>query len=584
MVGRPEPAADRRARRDRAPRLRLRGVDRRGLRAQPGARLPARDASVRGRRDRDRAGDPRLLAVDRPGLRLRPGGRRPGRARDRAAALARRRADAVRGARARGGARLAPVRSRRGGTPSRPRRGRRLRGRAGPGGGHLALRRSSERPDRRACGPGRRPLDPAQPRAGLPPGRPRRALRGRELRPRVRARPARGAWRPAARLAHAAHRRAVDRVRAHGPGRRARHRRRRRPRHRERAHPGAAGRRDRVERRDPPHGRRGPRSLVGLALFAARRGHRDRRRPLHPRPPRPELRPGPHRLHGHLERQLGPGLRADREQPLHARGVRRVPRPPPAGRRAQRVAPAARARRRGAQGDRPDAGGAPPARHRPPRAERGGGARQRHLRRALRHGARAARALDSRGARRDRAPRARARGGSGVRAGGPEPARMGTARGREQPARVLRGLAPRRLPAHRRPPVLLQHDAPRVSGRYHPAGLRDLGGPLLRAADHARHPGGPVRGRAGRAARPRAARGAAAALLAVLLRGDRARLPRARGRADPALRPVPRIPDLRALDSALRAPAVHRPGLARVNAAGRAEARAHHGPRPRGRA
>ena len=46
---------------------------------------------------------------------------------------------------------------------------------------------------------------------------------------------------------------------------------------------------------------------------------------------------------------------------------------------------------------------------------------------------------------------------------------------------------------------------------------------------------------------------------AGVLRGDRARLPAARDRADPALRAVPRLPDLRALGRAVLAAAVHRP-------------------------
>ena len=66
---------------------------------------------------------------------------------------------------------------------------------------------------------------------------------------------------------------------AHRAGAGTGDRRRRRPGHRERAHLGAAaGRRHRAEPRDPRHRRRQARPLVGVALLAAGRVHRHRRR------------------------------------------------------------------------------------------------------------------------------------------------------------------------------------------------------------------------------------------------------------------------------------------------------------------
>ena len=187
---------------------------------------------------------------------------------------------------------------------------------------------------------------------------------------------------------------------------------------------------------------------------------------------------------------------------------------------APRVAPAARARRRGAQGDRPDAGGA--------LRRRGIDRPERNVVVVLgsdifgeRYGTVLARLEpDSRGELDEiAAPRARARGGGVVFAPGGRAARMGTARGREQPARVLRGLAPRRLPAHLRRPFFFNMTRLGSVGETTPPGYV-TSADLFCAADHARHPGGPVRGRAGRARLALGpARGAAAALLAVLLRG-----------------------------------------------------------------
>ena len=93
-----------------------------------------------------------------------------------------------------------------------------------------------------------------------------------------------------------------------------------------------------------------------------------------------------------LSAGVGPGLRAQRGEPLHARGVPRVLRSPRAGRRPGRHATAPPRRRRGAAHDRAGARG---ARRPEPGAQRGRPARARHLRRAVRHRARPSRAVDA---------------------------------------------------------------------------------------------------------------------------------------------------------------------------------------------
>ena len=95
--------------------------------------------------------------------------------------------------------------------------------------------------------------------------------------------------------------------------------------------------------------------VVGVALLPAARQHGRRRRALDPGRARHALRPDPHRLHRHAERELRDRVRADREQPLHRGGVRGVPRPPDARRHPERLAPVPAGRRRGAADHRPRA-------------------------------------------------------------------------------------------------------------------------------------------------------------------------------------------------------------------------------------
>ena len=227
----------------------------------------------------------------------------------------------------------------------------------------------------------------------------------------------------------------------------------------------------------------------------------DRRRPLDPGRPRHEVRPDPHRLHRHAQRELGRRLRAHRDQPLHGRGLRGVLRPPEAGRHPERVRGCTgswvtrrcarrcwRSRRWSARASSDPraatwwccsaatssascSGPCWPAASRGPAAEL---ARMRQL---------------AAGARR------RCR----VRPRRPVPARMGgPARGRRDHERFCAGLPPRRVPADRRQAVLLQHDAGSrdIAAKPPPRATSTPIDPLEILARHARDPGGAVRARA----------------------------------------------------------------------------------------
>ena len=118
-------------------------------------------------------------------------------------------------------------------------------------------------------------------------------------------------------------------------------------------------------------------------------------------------------------------------------------------------------------------------------------------------------------------------------------------------------------PPDGRQAVLLQHEAPRGRGRRLHHGIARRARPGPRSADHARDPARPLRDRVrvaaasscGSAGRPTAS---SLFFFAAIGLG----FLRARGRADPALRPVPRLPDLRAVGRAFRAARVHRDRIA----------------------
>ena len=175
-----------------------------------------------------------------------------------------------------------------------------------------------------------RPWTPLSRVVGYPPP-PGGGVRAGLLRPRLRAGAGHAAGRPDARLEGAAPRPAVASATCcGGRDRRAGDRRRRRPRHPQRADLGRApGGRDRAQPR-----RSATSSTTSCALARARR---TRCRGVHTRSATAARRSrATHERYDQihigftdtLSAELGAGLRADREQPLHRRGVRRVPRPP----------------------------------------------------------------------------------------------------------------------------------------------------------------------------------------------------------------------------------------------------------------
>ena len=120
--------------------------------------------------------------------------------------------------------------------------------------------------------------------------------------------------------------------------------------------------------------------------------------------------------------------------------------------------------------------------------------------------------------------------------------------------------------------------------RAHGGGLRLHGRPVRRAARDVRDPRRPVGGARRRAARPDLAARPAAAGRPRALRRHRARVPDARGGADPAVRALPRVPDLCALGRAVLAPGLDGCGLAAQQPRGRPPAGARPsrwGPRAR---
>ena len=250
-------------------------------------------------------------------------------------------------------------------------------------------------------------------------------------------------------------------------------------------------RRHRAQPRDPRHRRQGParrsrarptrcRGCRPRSATAARRSpHRDKR-----------LRDDPDRLHGHLQPELGAGVRADREQPLHGRGGRGVPRPPEARRRADARAAGRALRRGGAARDRARARRAAAARRRRP--ERNVvvvlGNYDAPFRRFV-YGTVLAKnepfTAAEIAALRQLVARARARASPTCPAGRTrrEWAELAAA---PDDAGVLRGLRARRLPADRRQAVLLQHEAAVGHRRRHHRGDDRRARPDRRAADRAR--------------------------------------------------------------------------------------------------
>ncbi len=402
----------------------------------------------------------------------------------------------------------------------------------------------------------RRRVAPAQPGPGH--GQAGRGLQPAVLRPGLRPRPQRRARRHP-RLAGPEAGPCQRRLRADRAGPRPGHRRGWRPRHLERPLGRPDGRRHRAQLGHRGRGGRGPRRRVRRALHRPRGVDQRGRRPGPAGGARHQVRPDPHRLHRHPQRQRGPGLRAGREQPLHARGVRRVPRPPDPRRHPQRLPPRAPGGRRGHPGHRPHAGRAGAEGHRAPRAEHRGHprpGRDRARKVPLRDDPGPAHALD------------RGRAAHHPGAGHPQGRRRGLRarrpllRGLGRPGRgvelagLLRRLPARHLPADRRPAVLLQHAALRRRAR------RAVRLPLRRRPlpDAAADPGGAGGAGAGRLHRPAAAvplRRAARAAQPRLLRCPGPRVPAAGDRADPALRAVPRVPDLRAVRRAVRPADLH---------------------------
>ena len=376
--------------------------------------------------------------------------------------------------------------------------------------------------------------------------------------------PVRAPGRAAARLAHAQARPAERRLRARGAGADARDRRRRRARHRERAQlRAAAGRRDRAQPGDPRRRRRGPRALVRLAVLAAGRGGRDRRRALPARRPRHPLRRDPHRLHRHAERQLGRGLRAHRGEPLHAGGVRRVLRPPGAGRDPQRLPPPPARRRRGAAGDR---AGARRARRRGHRASRSATSSCCSATTSSTSCSAPCSCAASRGRTPSSTASARSRASAATASRSPPAARTSSSGRTSQPLRATREFCGSyRLdvcpPTDDRPFFfnmtrlgdLAAKPPPGYFFTTDPVRVLALTLAILLVLCAAAF-GLPLAARAD--ARP------PAAALDGLLRGDRARLPGAGDRADPAVRAVPRLPDLRVVGRAVLAAAVDRARLA----------------------
>ena len=320
------------------------------------------------------------------------------------------------------------------------------------------------------------------------------------------------------------------------------------------------GRRDRAERRDPRHGRRGAPPLDGSALQPARRRRRPSATGARRSRPRRALRPDPHRLHRHPERQLGAGVRPHRVQPVHARGLRRVPRPPRSGRSAERLAAATAGRRRGSAGDGPHARGAAAPRRPRSVAQRRGDDRRGLLRRRIRHRARPQGAVHA--ARADPGAPARRERGLGVAyaPGGPyqqEWAGLGaSSRARSRSA------APTGSMSARRPTT---SPSSSTCGGSSDIGSSETDG-YFYSIDPVRDPTrrhcvvlvvlslfafvlplALVRGP--RRPPPRSLRP---------VRRDRPRLPGARGIARAALRAVPRLPHLRAVRRAVRPAPLHR--------------------------